>query len=87
MQTSSPAVLVENVVCPIRADQRVIDSLKGRMTCPSAVLVIPADRNFDPRIDKVVPDFLSPIKERAVTINIITPVYARVRKLNVMIQW
>ena len=55
VQTPPPAVLVEDVVGPTRADRRRRILEEGNALFPAAVLVVSADGQFEQRRCQIVP--------------------------------
>ena len=84
VQAPPPAVLIEDVVGPARADgaRGVLEEGSGFL--PSAVLVVPADGQLEERRRQVVPR-LAPV-EPGMSHQDPNPLKASVRKLTVTIQ-
>src|SRR5438270_14074701 len=60
METSPPAILIEDIVCPACADGRMGGLKKGLARCPAMMMIVATDRKLEQRRRQVVPN-VSPI--------------------------
>jgi len=56
METSPPTILVEDIVCPARADGGMGGIKKGLARCPAVVMIVAAYGELEQGWCKVVPD-------------------------------